>query len=571
MSEEKKVSLEKVKKVSLEKKSKVSLVKNITLTEEDVVKKKDFYFVKKKKFNLKKVKGTWKKIKKPLKTAYKISETVSNTPQKLISLKDKANKNKTEDHGAETVRTINQTTDKVKSSVQTVKTVKNLPKTIKNLPKNVKQSVENTKKAAKTTAKVTKAVAKVTAKVVEKVGEGIAAIADTVGLPVVIVVVIILILVLLIFVLSNYLNQAEGVLIDNKKIEMLSQAEGLNDVEQSLKDGYKYINNEVNTIINNYRKIFDTTNDYKDINRIYYDDTNNNLRKSHLIQVQLEYPGESWFYPDYSPYYDYATPQATDSYKAFVSWDDSINGWNYGIDANDILSIAYVLLEKRENEKYKTDGQIYTVKFTKDIVEEILKKTVKYTHEVDKNRPYPDEHDKYFPCPHQDCEIKWEKNDPAYSDALADAIARRDRYYDAFEAWDSGLRQDIENYYYSTNDPNVYPVFESRIIDWERQYDIPHINKEDFYFFHDGTFDGGYDCTYCIYSNQYYRVENRVGLPDEYIQAGSMCYYEHHLHSVAVKFYSTEEIMDSYGFDDDDKTLADVTKIYFMTVNTEDN
>jgi hypothetical protein len=92
------------------------------------------------------------------------------------------------------------------------------------------------------------------------------------------------------------------------------------------------------------------------------------------------------------------------------------SAWTLDLDQNEVLAIAYVLLEKRANATRETVNVIHDVTYTQGIFNEIVGYFAEYTHNV---------HGGEF-CPPRNCTETWVDNpewialDTEYSELLAE-------------------------------------------------------------------------------------------------------------------------------------------------------
>ena len=275
------------------------------------------------------------------------------------------NKEDTGDTGAESIRLAKTSLSKAKSGI---KTAKNTVKTTNRGLKTVKNVTVNTVKATyRTTVKTVKVAYIATKALITGMTHIIAFLMNPV--------VLILIAVLLVAVM---LSQAVVVLMGAVAGggATATGAVGLGNVPESYNQGLTLLENAIADAQTGFNDLVNAPG--------YYGGSryNGDLADSDLIFLRTI--GTDGGITNYS------TAFATDAQKAMLK-----NAWSLNLPENEILSIAYVLLQKRANEENNTAGQVYKVDYTFEIFNEIISLIASYRVTIYTNQY----------CPNQNCTI----------------------------------------------------------------------------------------------------------------------------------------------------------------------
>lgn len=398
------------------------------------------------------------------------AQTVKNGLKSAISKANpfdkKINKNDVTDTGAESIRLTFTSAKKAKNTVKTVsQSVKTTTRTVKTAGKVTKAAIEVAYKAPVYTVKAVVGVVRITANAITNV---VAALTNP-------VVIIILVLLVCIFYL---LAAVVAVLFggDTADKVALTEAVGLVDVSDQYLDGLEFFSAAVQKKQEEFNAMID---------RMYYNYTD----LTHSDLAYMERTKASGYKTTYERNF------ATDSRK-----DTLKSGWDFSdVTAMEIIAIAYIYLEKQENEAHGTEGGIYEVEFTQELFDEIIDKCVSFNDSTYGGQV----------CPNKNCtkHIEYVEN-PAWLEANA------------------RLEEALRNNEDATNRR-----------DWESQR----------YW----------------YDEYYRRLAYRDGLQHYNEVVTYICEYQHTLHSVGLWYYDKETVMNALGFTDFDKQWVSLTEMGF--------
>lgn len=416
----------------------------------------------------------------------------------------KINKNDVTDTGVESIRLGYQS---IKQSKNTIKTVGNTIKTTKNTTKYLY-------KAAKVTTKIT-------VKTVQTTLNVIANVVAVVSNPIFLIIAAFFVIVLMIC--SFIVLAVGGVSGTNTTKRAYSSAAGLGDTSSQYQIALQYYN----TAISNRKNEF-----YTLINNLVYD--TDNLSTSDLVYMERTSP---------SPTTVYQTSFATPSRKTTLQ-----NSLEDVVSAIDVISIAYVYLEKEINAENKTEGYIYAVTYTQDVFDLLLEKVIQYNHTV-----YGGQRCSGGICTRQ-VEVR---DNPDYEKAVDNVdfaasayndwndiipyIVQRDSIKDgrAQKAyWENNVQWRIDNwnYVYSSKFGNAY------------------INNQGYDF---SDFLG-------IKYEAYVDIMNNTSPTYEVVTYTCAC--AHNLHSIGLALYTADDLMSSLNFSDNDILWYELTKKGFQNL-----
>lgn len=455
-----------------------------------------------------------KLVVKTAKTTVSIAKDVEEA---INPLKQKVNMNEITDTGVEGVRFAYQTKKNIKKTIKTVcrtvtapkRAIRTVHRTItapKRAIKAVKNKIKRTKAVIKTTAKVTKATVKFTAKAVKVTVKITAKIVTEVAVALTnpIVLLIVIIVVLLVYIFNTFAIIFGG---GESNQDAMTMAAGLGDAVSQYNDGKNYYNTALENRKNSITGL---------INSLYYDV--NNRRESDLIYYKRFEPTQIIYEKDFP----------TANRKGNI-----LNTLDYQFDDSQILdfiSIAYVYLEKQKNKDKDTYMEIYEVKFSQNLFDEMIEICIPFSDRVDENQE----------CPEVNCTRDKEK------------FIKYDRSIDGFNEWVNDIQSYIDDDSYYDKD-----WVEQRVQNWYSDYgDIfteePKYNDE----------REAYE--YMEYCGGVYLASEQ-----EYNES-TACDHEHTLHSMGISFLDSEKLMNALGFDDNEKEWVELTKFGLREMGVED-
>jgi prefoldin subunit 5 len=297
-----------------------------------------------------------------------VKDTVKSGFKQADPLSKGINKNDVADTGMESIRFARQGIEK---TVKTVKTTRQAVKTTRRTVKTTARTIKTVGRAAANTTKNTvKGAYKITAFTV-KSAFFVAKLAVKAAMHIVaalfnpitwIVLGILLVVATISGVVVLMMGGAGG-----GKAAMATGAIGLGDVPAAYAEGLEFFDNAVQSSRNGFNQLVDAPHTH-----INLDDRPN----SGLLYLQITRNGviESTFNRRMS---------------TTVNKNTLKNAWDYRLEANDIIAVAYVLLQKRTNADNGTVNQSYNVSFTQAIFDEIIGLSVSYNSTIYQNQTCP--------------------------------------------------------------------------------------------------------------------------------------------------------------------------------------
>ena len=432
------------------------------------------------------------KVKKEVQNAASGFETTAkDIVQKYNPFNKKINKEGTSDTGAESIRLANRT---IKSTTNTIKTTESV-----------------VKKSRKALVKTTKITVKVTAWTFKVLGTTVTHIAAFASNPVVLIAALILLIILLIvFISIPLLGGGIAGALNNERA--YTDMAGLTNISDQLQEGRKMFEEAVKKRREEYEAL---------INDMYF--SNDDLTHSDLVYM------ERTIYGDPTTSTTYQTGFASGEYKETLK-----NAWNLQLDVNDALAIAYVYIEKKENEAYYVEGELFDVEFTQEIFDEMLRIIVQFVEEKYEN----------YPCPDENCTINeaWKS---ACSDLQTDVEMVRNAVSDKNDVYLDWMQSNAQALINNPNDANAYNdliedinhfrgIVSNELIDWLKANANRVANKD------------------------------TNGIP-QYI-----CNHKHSLHSIGFSSLTKEDLMTALKFSDIDIQWVEMSKSYIESLNNTD-
>ncbi len=242
------------------------------------------------------------------------------------------------------------------------------------------------------------------------------------------------------------------------------------------------------------------------IDSLYFN--TNDLVHSDLVYMKCSHDGS-----------EYQTSLATDTRKQQLK-DKFINS----LPKAEAIALVYVYLEKQQNNDNNTTGEIYEVEFTQQAFDDLLDKMISWTETIYSRQE----------CPGHDC-----TRDPHLFDEWKDYEHRENECYNSFNPY-----WDAYNGYISVDEW------------WNRFGWLMNGNYP--YFDNDGNDYRDYISSRCEYNhNMAMDAKSRY-------ENSRVCVHEHNLHSIGLDIISKEAVMDSWGFDENDKQWVEMTYQFFI-------
>lgn len=435
-----------------------------------------------------------------------IKETVKFSVSKINPINKKINKADVADTGVESLRLANSSVKVVKSSIKTTKkTIKTTGKTFKRTGTVVYKSASFTLKAAIKTFKITEML--------------------TMHIIAFLINPIVLIFCGLLIIITSTtpliaLLIGGGASSATTNGQAQAGAVGLIDVPTQYQSGIEIFDSVVNSQKNEFNNIIDS---------MYYD--YNDL--SHSDIVYMEYVGKDLSKIMYEK--SFVTNEEKDILK---------NAWSFPISEQEAVALAYIYLEKQQNDVHGTVRQIYEVKYTKEVFNTIVSKCLSFIETT-----YPNQF-----CPNKICSAHIYDN-PDYQSACNNANISAG----AFNDWGEIISY-IEQYNLIHNGAAQTAYWNNniqwRIDNWKSVYSslitvIPYYT------------DNGND--FLNYLGTQYEYYNTIlkNTPEQIIE--HKCDQLHNLHSISLVAYTADIVMNSLGFSEADKQWYELTKQGFAS------
>ena len=457
------------------------------------------------------------------------------------------------DTGAESIRLARQIGSK---TVSTVKSTNRTLKTSKRTLKTATKAVVNTAKATyRTTVNATKA----TIAVVKFVGKATAHFIAALSNPIVLIAAAVL---LVTVIISQCVVILMGGAAGGKSITVAYGAVGLGDVPTQYEQGTELLDTAAQNARNGFNALVDAAR--------YLGSTKLNppgeLAHSDLIFLRVRKANGTVT--------NYETAFAAPWQKGYLKGV----AWDAHFPKNEILAIAYVLLQKNENTAKGTTGQIYMIEYSLPVFEQIIALMVEYNSTITHNRP----------CPERDCTTVMIPN-PAYVELegqiadLEQQIAAVQLLIDEMEAEIADLSERIadldekiaeldtlieekEQEISETTGPDVFDLYIqlSSLTTQKSMFTTQRnsLNSQR------TTIQMGSGTLYGQRSSLNWTLNQRqnqlANTPPE-IESEPFCDWLHDLHSIELRYFTTERVMNSLGFTTAEKQWVELTKAGFDT------
>ncbi len=249
-------------------------------------------------------------------------------------------------------------------------TVKKADKTIRTAQRTIKTTEKTAKKTAKVTYKVTKTVVKITAKTVKAIAKGVIKIISVIPPPILLILVGAMLFMLL--MLGTVMVIAGGVAGGTNATK--SAYENALGLAVPAED-YAYGASFYTTAMKDAKSSFEAK-----IDALSYDAAD--LAHSDLVYFTRSSPGNPNAKLEHSEL-------ATDAIKTQIK-----NTWLPSLSEQEVLAIAYVYLQKQENEAQGTTGALYQVEYTQETLDTVVAALYVVTENVHERQQ----------CPGKDCD-----------------------------------------------------------------------------------------------------------------------------------------------------------------------
>ncbi len=433
---------------------------------------------------------------------------------KLNPLDKPINKEDVSDHGVEGVRLGYGTAKKGYRGIKTAsRTIKTTQRTIRTTGKIVREGGDIAYKTGKGIYKTARVAAKTTVIVVKATVNVAAHIIAVVMSPVFWIIAAAFLIFLLIACVLIVIFGSE-----TSRTTALTNAAGLGDVPAQYQEALDYFNIAVQNQQNGYNALFDG---------MYFDF--DDLRHSNLVYMERTKADDTET--------TYQKSFASDDYR-----DTLKDAWEFGVTAPEAIAIAYVFLEKVQNEANGTEHEIYEVAYSQSTFDTIVAKCVAYNDTL-----YTGQRCSNSVCsPH----VMVTPN-PAYDVALNAVNLAANAYNDWVPVRDvlyaySQIRDGTGqiNYWNKV----VTPMINGWIVTYNRYPDETNAGND---FLE--VLGREYETAVAILDNTPPTIETIV----------YDCDLLHDLHSIGLYFYDKEDVMNALNFTDADKQWVELTESGF--------
>ncbi len=248
------------------------------------------------------------------------------------------------------------------------------------------------------------------------------------------------------------------------------------------------------------------------------------------------------------PSAEYQTSLATPARKTQLK-----NAWQLAVSEAEGIAIAYVYLERQENEAHGSQGVLYPVSYTQDVFDLIVADMVAVTETLYHGQQ----------CPNADCAVHYhEEPNPDYAAAQADltaAIARRDD-------WNANVVPRSNDYVNAVNEYNntpaagqpyaqqridsTYALFVQAVNNWSSVFGIWGLN-----------IDGQLGASMQARLNREVAAAEtaRNNTPETIRTPYYTCDHLHTLHSFGLNLYNADQVMQTLSFTEDEKQWVALT------------
>ena len=289
-----------------------------------------------------------------------VVSTIKSGVQKINPFDKKINTTDVSDTGVESLR-LGYTTAK-----QGKNTIKTAQQTIKTTQRTIKTTGRAAKETGKTVVKVTKVTARVTATVVKAVAHGVAYVVSVIPTPILLI--LLAVIIFLIFMIGAVMSFMGGAVAGASSVrQAYENALGLDDPVADYPEGAGYYA----IAMQNAQNAFNAQ-----IDALYYDASD--LPNSDLVYFERNSDGNPKAKLDHSEL-------ATDAVKTQIK-----NTWLPCLTEEEVMAIAYVYMQKQENDAHGTTGALYKVEYTQDVLDTVVNALWVVSERVYSNQQCPD-------------------------------------------------------------------------------------------------------------------------------------------------------------------------------------
>ena len=241
------------------------------------------------------------------------------------------------------------------------------------------------------------------------------------------------------------------------------------------------------------------------INSFYF--STSDLSHSDLVYMKCSHDGS-----------EYQTSLATDTRKQQLK-----DKFSNSLPKAEAIALAYVYLEKQKNNDNNTSGKLYEIEFTQQAFDDLLNKMISWTETTYSGQE----------CPSHDC-----ARDPNLFREWKDYERKYNEAVNSFNRW----------FDYVRNGWNID--------DWWHEYGWLYNTYP--YTDNDGNDYGQY-----IGDMMHHFETERDRYHTDYDNS-RVCVHEHNLHAIGLDIISKEAVMDSWGFDENDRQWVEMTYQFFI-------
>ncbi|MCR5110274.1 MAG: hypothetical protein K6B38_05135 [Ruminococcus sp.] len=241
------------------------------------------------------------------------------------------------------------------------------------------------------------------------------------------------------------------------------------------------------------------------INSFYF--STSDLSHSDLVYMKCSHDGS-----------EYQTSLATDTRKQQLK-----DKFSNSLPKAEAIALAYVYLEKQKNNDNNTSGKLYEIEFTQQAFDDLLNKMISWTETTYSGQE----------CPSHDC-----ARDPNLLREWKDYERKYNEAVNSFNRW----------FDYVRNGWNID--------DWWHEYGWLYNTYP--YTDNDGNDYGQY-----IGDMMHHFETERDRYHTDYDNS-RVCVHEHNLHAIGLDIISKEAVMDSWGFDENDRQWVEMTYQFFI-------
>lgn len=418
--------------------------------------------------------------------------------------------------------------DVTDSGVESIRLAYTSVKKTKNTVKSVKSSIKTTQRTIKTTVKTAKGAVKVAYKTpIFIVKTAIRTIHITGNIAVNVIAfamnpIVIVIAVLLLFLIINagavVLILGGGASATSSNAKAQGSAAGLVDVPNQYQNALNFFDTAVQSRKDDF---------YTMIEELYY--SYDDLTHSDLVYMEKTDASDGKTI--------YETGFAVDERKSILqsAWDFSAD------DVRSIIAVAYVYLEKQENEAHGTHDGIYEVTYTQEVFDVIAEKCVNFNDSVYSG---------------QSCGTGCTRHVEVHHNPEHDrAVEETDHFWNAYDEW--LVIAELIAYHDTIRNGAAQAAYWDNNIQW--RIDNWKLVYFDSCYYSNGGQDYA-DDLYSWYSDSY---DYMVTVPEEIEEVTYICENQHELHSIGLWYYNKESIMDALEFTSSEKEWVSLTEMGF--------